>query len=62
MQQRASAAGTASVPSATAPFTIPVLLVHYFPVKDGAIDIGVAGDVGAPSTASASTANRRPTP
>jgi hypothetical protein len=30
------------------PFTIPVLVVRYFPVKDGNIDISVTGDVGDP--------------
>lgn len=29
-------------------FTIPVLLVHYFPVANGMIDIAVTGDVSAP--------------
>ncbi len=37
-----------STASATAPFTIPVLLVHYFPVKAGAMDLAVTGDVDAP--------------
>ena len=30
------------------PFTIPVLIVRYFPVKDGNIDISITGDVGDP--------------
>ncbi len=31
-----------------APFEIPVLLVHYFPTRDGMIDRTVTGDVSAP--------------
>jgi hypothetical protein len=30
------------------PFTIPILLVSYFPVKDGLIDITMTGDVNGP--------------
>lgn len=30
----------------TPPFSIPVLVVRYFPAKDGKIDIAVTGDVG----------------
>lgn len=31
-----------------APWTIPVLLVHYFPLRNGRIDVSTTGDVDAP--------------
>jgi hypothetical protein len=34
--------------SSTAPYEIPILIVKYFPVRDGMIDRGVTGDVGGP--------------
>lgn len=36
------------VDNASGPWTIPVLLVHYFPVRDGRIDVAVTGDVDPP--------------
>lgn len=36
------------LPSPPAQFTIPVLLVHYFPLRDGSIDRHITGDVSAP--------------
>jgi hypothetical protein len=30
------------------PYTIPVLVIRYFPVKDGRIDVSITGDVDAP--------------
>ncbi|MEZ4860878.1 MAG: hypothetical protein R3C14_06200 [Caldilineaceae bacterium] len=39
---------SAHQPATTAlPYTIPVLLIHYFPVKGGRIDRSMTGDVGA---------------
>lgn len=35
-------------PTLPATWTIPVLLIHYFPVRDGRIDRAVTGDVDAP--------------
>lgn len=49
-----AAAAAPAVPAAPGaasgapPFEIPVLLVHYFPVRDGRIDRRVTGDVDAP--------------
>lgn len=38
----------ASPPDAAIPYRIPVLLIHYFPVRGGRIDRAVTGDVDAP--------------
>jgi hypothetical protein len=37
-----------TVPIPELPFTIPILLISYYPVRDGLIDIEIAGDVNGP--------------
>lgn len=37
-----------AAPSSTAPFEIPLLLVHYFPTKGNLIDRNITGDVSTP--------------
>lgn len=41
-------ASVSTQPTPTPPFTIPVLLVHYFPVRNGRLDRTITGDVDAP--------------
>jgi hypothetical protein len=36
------------LPSTHRSFTVPVLVIRYFPVKNGRIDVNVTGDVDAP--------------